>query len=303
MMFTETGRRKVLVVDDVPGNIRILADALKNSYQVLAATDGREGLRIARSDDPPDLILLDVLMPEMDGFQVCAQLKEDKATREIPVIFVSTGHREEDKSRGLSLGAVDYITRPFNQALIKLRVDTQLELKRYRDHFQRISNLDGVTGVPNQRHLLQRLESEWRRAMRNGTLVSLIAIGLDQFEAINEEYGHEEGDICLSRIASLLAAALRRASDFCGRLDAGSFLIILPGQDEEGAVMLAEEIIKKAGVLSRSLKPDISLSAGIYSVIPTQDSSYDEVLGTLRTTLKEALEQGGDRVLLFQKQP
>ena len=154
---------KILIVDDVPTNIKVLVQALKNpDYEIMAATNGQEALTIANSERP-DLILLDIMMPEMDGYEVCAQLKKNKATEQIPVIFVTVKDEDADEARGLDLGAVDYITKPIRAPIVKARVRNHLELKRQRDLLEKLSSVDGLTGIPNRRRFDEFMDLEWRR--------------------------------------------------------------------------------------------------------------------------------------------
>ena len=159
---------RILVVDDVPDNIRVLSSMLADDgHQISAATNGRQALKLAEVSSP-DLILLDVMMPGMDGYEVCAALKANPQLSAIPVIFITALADVEDETRGLGLGAVDYITKPFKEPIVRMRVKTHLELKHQRDILQNLSRLDGLTGIPNRRAFDERLELEWRRALRAG---------------------------------------------------------------------------------------------------------------------------------------
>src|SRR4030042_6365192 len=164
------------------------------------ATSGKDALDIA-AQHAPDLILMDVVMPEMDGYQVCARLKVDARTKDIPVIFVTSMGQEEDESKGLNCGAIDYLTKPISPSIVKARVHNHLELKRYRDSLRTLSTLDGLTGVPNRRRFDEVLNEEWRRARRNQTVLSLLLMDIDNFKSYNDHYGHLSGDDCLRKIA------------------------------------------------------------------------------------------------------
>jgi len=131
-------QQKILIVDDTPENLQILVETLKDEYQVIAATNGYKALQLVLKDPLPDIILLDVMMPGIDGYEVCAQLKNNAVTKKIPVIFVTAMTEAGDEAKGLGLGAVDYITKPINPSLLKARVHNQLELKQHRDHLQEL---------------------------------------------------------------------------------------------------------------------------------------------------------------------
>ena len=137
--MTQTENRTVFVVDDSPVNIDMLDDILNKEYNVRVALDGETALKIISKGEMPDLILLDIIMPGMDGYQVCRHLKQNKATRGIPIIFVTSITDFEGEVKGLDLGAVDYITKPFDPAVVKARVRTQMELKMYRDHLEALA--------------------------------------------------------------------------------------------------------------------------------------------------------------------
>jgi PleD family two-component response regulator len=218
-------KQSVLIVDDMVSNIEILSGVLGSEYDVLFATSGKDALDIAH-DQTPDLILLDVVMPDMDGYEVCAKLKADEKTRDIPVIFVTAMDQEEDESKGLNAGVIDYITKPVRSSIVKARVRNHLELKRYRDLLKELSTVDGLTGIPNRRRFDEVLESEWRRARRNQTPLSLLLMDIDFFKAYNDHYGHVAGDDCLRQLAKGLAEIVRRPADLVARYGGEEFVLL-----------------------------------------------------------------------------
>ena len=236
-------KQVILVVDDMPANIQILASLLGEQYIVKAARSGEKALAIARSENPPDLILLDVVMPGMDGYQVCRQLKAEPDTANIPVIFVTSLSDEEDEEKGLKMGAVDYITKPFRTAIVMARVENHLNLKRYQDLLKRQSTLDGLTGLPNRRAFDELIEQEWRRGARLKTKLSLIMLDVDHFKQFNDHYGHLAGDDCLRQVGQELAS-VGRSIDFVGRYGGEEFACILPHTDLQGAEKVAERLKK-----------------------------------------------------------
>ena len=233
-------KRTILVVDDVASNIRFLAESLKDDYTVQVATKGWKALEIAQGAHPPDLILLDIMMPDMDGYEVCRQLKDNPATSMIPVIFVSALNDVVDQEKGLSLGAVDYITKPFHMPLVKARVRNHMSLKVKTDLLERTSNVDGLTQVANRRYLDEKLRHEAERMVRDGKPLGLIMLDIDYFKLYNDHYGHGRGDECLIRVAQALNACVRRPADCFARYGGEEFVAILPDTDATGVERLAQ---------------------------------------------------------------
>jgi PleD family two-component response regulator len=212
----DDSRTRLLVVDDQPDNVRALYHALNAEHQVLVATGGAQALAMA-VDKQPALILLDVVMPDIDGLEVCRRLKADPRTADIPVIFVSAGTAEADETQGLDAGAVDYIGKPISPAIVRARVRTHLTLKRQSDQLRELAYVDGLSGVANRRSFDERLQQEWGRAAREDQPVSLILIDIDAFKAYNDHYGHQAGDDALRRVARQLQATLARPADLVAR--------------------------------------------------------------------------------------
>jgi len=203
---------KVLLVDDIQANINILYKTLKNEYDIESERDGESALKHIESF-PPDLILLDILMPGIDGYEVCKRLKANKRAKNVPVIFITSKSEEEDESKGLELGAVDYITKPFSKPIVRARVKNHLIMKKQRDLLENLSNRDGLTGIPNRRSFDMQLKTEWQRAVRSAVPLSLILMDLDFFKKFNDTYGHAAGDDCLKRVAQTLSNSLKRPID------------------------------------------------------------------------------------------
>src|SRR6056297_3289467 len=170
----------VLIVDDVNYNVKMLAHALKDEYRVKIATNGPKAIEIASSqDDPPDLILLDVIMPQMDGYEVCRRLKNEPLTKKLPVIFVTARDEAADEEYGLNLGAVDYVTKPFSKPILKARVRNHVDMKVKNDLLEDLAARDGLTGIPNRRSLDVTLQKEWQRAAREKVPLTLVLIDID----------------------------------------------------------------------------------------------------------------------------
>lgn len=234
-------RAKLLLVDDQPINIQILYQIFSMDYDICMATGGEQALAVCASQNP-DLLLLDVEMPGMNGFDVCAQLKANAATRDIPVIFVTAHADEASETRGLDVGAVDFIYKPINAKIVLARVKTQITLKAQSDVLRNWVYIDGLTNVHNRRCFDERLEMEWRRAMRNDTELSLILIDVDFFKRYNDSYGHQTGDNCLRQLASTINASNKRPGDLVARYGGEEFVCLLPNTNLAGATEFAEEL-------------------------------------------------------------
>ena len=297
----EESRNRILIVDDSQVDAKILANALKSEYQVSVASSGKEALNIAFSKNPPSLILLDIMMPYMSGYQVCEQLKQDKRTRDIPVIFITAKRDEEDETRGLQLGAVDYITKPYTLPIVRARVKTHMELKQHRDLLETLSTLDALTGIPNRRRLDNFLEMEWMRAIRDQSIISLIIIDIDHFKAYNDRYGHTAGDLCLKKVAKVLTNSLKRPSDLVARFGGEEFVTVLPDTEAKGAIFLAELMRKEVEALgipheTSPISDHVTISLGGASMIPARDSSPDGLLECADKQLYEAKKSGRNQL-------
>jgi len=233
-------RPRILIVDDAPETLRVLGEELKGECEVLLATSAEQALQRLLSPQQPDLVLLDVVMPSMDGYQLCAQLKADAATRNIPVVFISARNEEADEAKGFSCGGVDYITKPFRMPIVKARIKTHLELKRRGDILESLSAIDGLTAVANRRRFDELLAVEWRRGQRNNLPLSLIFLDIDHFKLYNDAYGHLLGDDCLKLVARTLCGQLHRPGDFLARYGGEEFVVVLPQTDLAGVEFMAE---------------------------------------------------------------
>jgi diguanylate cyclase (GGDEF)-like protein len=270
-------RHKILVIDDTPANISILNETLRHDYEVFFATSGAEGLKVA-GELIPDLILLDIMMPEMDGFQVCRRLKGDDATARIPIIFVTSMVSQEEEARGLECGAVDYITKPISPPIVAIRVRNHLELtrrslmlealseelSRKNRQLQQLARMDGLTGLANRRYLDETLDAEVRRAKRCDMQLSLILCDIDFFKRYNDHYGHQAGDDALRRIGGLLHRLFQRGSDFPCRYGGEEFAVILPDTDSEQAAHLAE--VLRLAMCDEALPHAFSDAAGFVTL-------------------------------------
>ena len=251
--------------------------------------------------EPPDLLLLDVVMPGMDGYQVLHAWKEQTETRAVPVIFVTGKDAVEEQTRGLGAGAEDYITKPYQMPLVLARAETQLKLKRKSDLLHRLASIDPMTEVGNRRRFDDVLDREWRRAARQEQLLSLAFVDVDHFKLYNDEYGHAAGDECLRKVARAMASVVRRAEDFLARYGGEEFAVILPGTDLRGAKHVGETLRKKVESLAipHAGNPGIervSVSIGVATVLAAPKVSPVTLVEAADAQLYRAKESGRNRV-------
>ncbi len=292
---------RILIVDDVPENIRVLSRMLVDEgHQLLAATGGREALELVESYRP-DLILLDIMMPDMDGYEVCEALRANPLFISIPVIFITALADSEDETRGLSMGAVDYITKPFKEAIVRLRVRTHLELKRQRDLLDRLCRLDGLTGIPNRRDFDEQLDREWRRATRAQEPLAAAMIDIDHFKGYNDTYGHPAGDACLRQVASVLAEGLNRGGDFVARYGGEEFICLFLGVGAKGLEGVGEKLRASVEALqiphaASSASPWVTVSIGAAICQPTSELNSSVIVAAADAQLYAAKIAGRNRV-------
>ena len=292
----------VLIVDDVPANVKVLASLLKDEYVVQVANRGEKALAIAQSDNPPDLILLDIMMPDIDGYEVCRQLKAHPETNRIPIIFVSALDEVRDEAKGLQLGAVDYITKPYHPDIVKARVRSHMSLKQKTDLLEDMSNIDGLTQVANRRYLDYRLQAEIRRLQRSQSHLSLIMLDIDHFKPFNDNYGHGRGDECLIKVAELLKQVVNRPGDLFARYGGEEFVAILPETDAEGGQQIAEAMRKavEQAAIPHGFSPTadvVTISLGVVSQRVVSVSGVT-LLEQADKALYLAKESGRNRVVI-----
>jgi len=300
MTDKEQLKQKILIVDDMPSNIKILGTELQEDYDIYIANNGEKAIKVAE-DILPDLILLDIMMPGIDGYEICNRLKNNSAVHKIPVIFITAKNTEEDEILGLSVGAVDYITKPFRLPIVRARIKTHLELKRKSDLLENISSRDGLTGIFNRRQFDLVIETEWNRAIRHARQLSVILLDLDYFKLYNDNYGHLAGDECLKTVAEALSANLKRATDFVARYGGEEFVIVLPETPPEEAFFIGEKLRKVIEGLKIEHKYSavsnyITISAGAATTVPTSSVEYLVLPEAADKALYEAKQAGRNNV-------
>jgi diguanylate cyclase (GGDEF)-like protein len=290
-------KNNILIVDDEKSNIIALMNMLNAEYKVRAVRSGREAID-ASEKEPPDLILLDILMPEMDGYEVIKELKKSEKTRDIPVIFITGLDSPEAEEKGLHLGASDYITKPFRTGIVKLRVQNHIQLTNQFDMIRTLSFTDELTGLFNRRGFDSRLSLEWNRARRAQTPLSIVMFDIDNFKDYNDEYGHLQGDAALQSVAEMSKASLKRAIDLPARWGGEEFTALLPDTCSYGASVVAENIrknIEKNGipcVIGSGNLTEVTVSVGVNTCIPNHDTCIQDFVADVDKALYQAKKAG-----------
>lgn len=292
----------ILIVDDEVHNIDVLCQILNPTYTVKTAKSGQAAIKMALKHSP-DLILLDVIMPDMSGFEVLSELKASDLTREIPVIFITGLDNSQDEEKGLRLGAVDYITKPFHNSIVKLRVKTHLKIIEQMRTIERLGMIDALTNIPNRRSFDHQLNVEWNRSKRAGNPLSILMLDVDKFKHFNDNYGHAHGDEALKTVAKVTAQTLRRSSDFVARWGGEEFAVLLPGTDLHGALDMAEQIRKNIECApipcANGLETKVTVSIGVSSGVPEAGAQIDEFVAKADKALYLAKEEGRNRVRAY----
>ncbi len=296
-------KQVVLIVDDESNNIYVLGSMLSAAgYEVKTAIDGKSALEFAKNSEKLDLILLDIMMPDMDGYEVCRQLKMEANTKNIPIIFMTALQDEDSETKGLMLGAIDYIKKPFSQAIVKARVKNHLELKMHRDILESLCELDELTTIPNRRHFEVIFAKEIARAKRLEDPLSCLMIDIDYFKNYNDNYGHLAGDECLKKVANIIKSTLPRSNDFIARYGGEEFIVLLPHTEYDGAIAVANKIV--TAIQNANLEHKFSLisdriTVSIGSSTATKDGiiSRNSLIDRADKALYIAKEKGRNRVI------
>jgi diguanylate cyclase (GGDEF)-like protein len=297
-------KNSLLVVDDDKSDLMILSHILQTDYTVRIATDGASAIRIAEKY-VPDLILLDIIMPEMNGYMVFEALHNSEKTGHIPVIFITGLNNYDDEKKGLTLGAADYISKPFDDMIVKLRVQHQVQIVNQMRTIEHLSMMDQLTGIPNRRNFDNRLHAEWGRAIRENIPICMLMIDVERFKNYNDTYGHHQGDKALILVANVLIQTIKRTSDFIARWGGEEFTLLLPNTDADGGLALGEQI--RANMEAEELHCDngiltkLTVSIGVYAHTPTSSCSIDEFFLKVDEALYSAKNSGRNRVCLYDE--
>lgn len=298
----DDGRAAILVVDDEPSNLLLIREFLSPEHRVYCAQGGARALELADGEPGPDLILLDVMMPEMDGFEACRRLKLNPSTREIPVVFITGKTDVVDEQKGLALGAIDYIPKPFNRAVLQARVRNHVALKRQGDFLERLSGMDALTGIANRRRLDEVLEREWNRAIRDHSTVALLMIDVDYFKAFNDRYGHDGGDECLRLLGKTMDRLCRRSTDLVARYGGEELAWVMPETDLEGAAEIARELLEAIRDLDiphagSAVSDRVTASIGVWASAPEPGDAVKDFVKRADERLYQAKRDGRNRIV------
>jgi diguanylate cyclase (GGDEF)-like protein len=331
---TKLNNSKILIIDDNPTNLKVAVEYLEAyGFVVLVAQDGESGIERTKFA-LPDIILLDILMPGLDGFETCNRLKADVATKDIPVIFMTALASTEDKVKGFAVGAVDYVTKPIQREELLARITTHLRIQAltrqlqlqnqqlqqqawelrqaqasaeaaYRE-LQRLANLDSLTQVANRRRFDEYLNLEWRRMLREQSPLSLILCDIDYFKRYNDCYGHQAGDNCLKQIAQAIDCTLNRPGDLVARYGGEEFAIILPNTPATGAAQIAEMILAAIAQLQiphaqSKVSAYVTVCLGVSSQIVQPNLQPHTLIAAADRALYTAKKQGRDRYCMYSQ--
>jgi len=299
--MTPAAPQKVLVADDDPINRDVLCELLQPEYSVLLAKNGAQAVERA-TRHVPDLVLLDVMMPDMSGFDVLRRLRATPQTEHISVIFISGLNRPEDEAAGLKMGASDYIAKPYNATVVLARVALHLQLVRQRRLLEHLAHVDGLTELANRRRFDEVYDLEWQRARRSSQPLSLALLDIDCFKQFNDVYGHPAGDRALRAVARLAGAHMRRPADLAARYGGEELVLLMPETDADQAVRIAqalrEEImhlnIAHAGSVAASC---VTASIGGATLDPSRHESSAAMFEAADVQLYRAKQGGRNRVM------
>ncbi|MBW7858719.1 MAG: diguanylate cyclase [Leptonema sp. (in: Bacteria)] len=290
---------RLLIVDDQPDNLEVFTDIFDESIECLFALSGQDAIQLAK-EQKPDLLLLDIIMPDIDGYAVLNQLQEDPTTERIPIIFITSLDNDVDEVKGLKAGAVDYITKPIHPAVVRERVTKHLNWKYNRERLESMSRTDGLTLLSNRRHFDEVINREWRRSHRLEKDIALLMIDIDSFKLYNDHYGHVQGDRALQTVAQILTQNMLRPIDVAARYGGEEFACILPETNSKGARIVAERIrhdIKNKNIEHKySSLGHVTLSVGIGSVMPTHSNTVSELIQMADANLYKAKMSGKDSI-------
>ncbi len=284
----------ILIVDDAAENIQMMASCLKDAYHLKVASDGQKCLQICEQTPPPDLVLLDINMPGMDGYEVCRKLKSADSTKDIAVIFVTGMNSDEDEEKGLAIGAVDYITKPVRPAIVRARVKNQIVIKRQTDELTHMALFDQLTGLYNRHYMMASFSQKISRCHRHHTPLCLAMVDLDYFKKVNDEYGHYVGDVVLKEVSNHFRNACRQ-EDVVARMGGEEFAMIFDQCELDKAYEKCERLREVISEIDFN-GPRITISIGLAELYPKE--SFEDLLKRADNACYQAKGKGRNNVMV-----
>lgn len=295
--------RRVLLIEDSLISRRLVSHMLRQeSLEILEAEEGRQGFELA-SQELPDLILLDLRLPGWDGFETMRHLKEEVRTRKIPVIFLTAEEGTAAKEKAFDMGAVDFVSKPFDPIEMRARVRAALRSKHAHDMLEQQAHLDGLTGLGNRHALVERLALEWSQSRRRGSPLAVIMADLDRFKSVNDRLGHAAGDSILQGAADALRNALR-GGDFVARYGGEEFVIVASDCEITGAVGIANRFRNSLAGLKEPFNPSlyrVTASVGLAAIHDTTLSEPEELIQQADAALYRAKDAGRDAIWIYER--
>jgi len=295
----DSKKNSLLIVDDCEQQLEILNEILGSDYIIHTAKNGVEAIDKAKKYIP-DLILLDIIMPEMNGYQTFLEIRKHEQIKNTPVIFVTGLDDDDNEIKGLGLNAIDYISKPYNSEILKLRVHNNIQRINQLRHSEDASFTDMLTNLSNRRGFDIKIGQEWKRAIREQKPISILLMDLDNFKSVNDTYGHQQGDIVLKKISEILTKGLKRGGDFVARWGGEEFVVILSNTPLEEAAQVAEKIrsnVENAKIpYNENQFVKITISIGINSQIPERGTNLDDFIKLADIALYTAKRNGKNRL-------
>lgn len=332
MTIETSDKETILIVDDNLTNSEVLFDFVSEAgFNVIVARDGESAIKKAELESP-DLILLDVIMPGIDGFETCRRLKANPETQDIPIIFLTALSQTSVIIKGFELGAVDYIIKPTQQEIVLARVNTHLTIQKLRQNLQaqnqqlqqeiqqrqeveaklqkanaqlkRLATLDSLTQVANRHRFDEYFNQVWRISRREQWVLSLLLCDVDYFKLYNDTKGHQAGDECLYQVAQAMKQVVKRPADLVARYGGEEFAVILPNTPAQGALQVAKFIQSSLAHLELThprspIKNSVTLSIGVSSTVPCHHISPEKLIAAADQALYQAKETGRDRAIFL----
>ncbi|MBL3519379.1 diguanylate cyclase [Arcobacter lanthieri] len=287
----------ILIVDDMTTNLLILSDLLKDEYDIKVAKSGNKALEILDVSNDIDLVLLDIEMPDINGYDVCRKLKNNNKTKNLPIVFITAKNSEEDEEFALNLGAIDYIKKPFNKDIVKIRLKNHINLKLKTDLLEQLSMYDSLTNIRNRRFFDEAFEITFLEAKREKNNLAVLMIDIDFFKRYNDNYGHGKGDDALRQVAKALQSTLKRPSDLVARYGGEEFVILLKDINKSGLETVAKNLLKAVRDLKithefSKIEKLITVSIGIAYFSSNSDITRSELLIKADETLYKVKNSG-----------